>query len=51
MAEVFYYDYVTIQPWTYFLTASRFGLTYVGLKGDESVSPYLQLLLSPNACT
>lgn len=39
MAEVFYYDYVTIQPWTYFLTASRFGLTYVGLKGDESVSP------------
>ncbi len=39
MAEVFYYDYVTIKPWTYFLTASRFGLTYVGLKGDKSVSP------------
>ena len=27
MAEVFYYDYVTIKPWTYFLTASEFGLT------------------------
>lgn len=39
MTEVFYYDYVTIEPWTYFLTASEFGLTYVGLKGDESVSP------------
>ncbi|AEG41368.1 methylated-DNA--[protein]-cysteine S-methyltransferase [Lactobacillus kefiranofaciens] len=39
MAEVFYYDYVTIKPWTYFLTASEFGLTYVGLKGDETVSP------------
>lgn len=35
MAEFFYYAYVTIQPWTYFLTVSRFGLTYVGL----SVSP------------
>lgn len=39
MAEVFYYDYVTIAPWTYFLTASNYGLTYVGLKGDETVSP------------
>ena len=39
MTEVFYYDYVTIEPWTYFLTASEFGLTYVGLKGDETVSP------------
>lgn len=37
MAE-FFYAYVTIQPWTYFLTVSRFGLTYVGLKGDESAS-------------
>lgn len=39
MAKVFYYDYVTIEPRTYFLTASEFGLTYVGLKGDETVSP------------
>ena len=39
MTEVFYYDYVTIAPWTYFLTTSEFGLTYVGLKGDETVSP------------
>lgn len=39
MTEFFYYDYVTIEPWTYFLTASEFGLTYVGLKGDETVSP------------
>lgn len=36
MAEFFYYDYVTIEPKTYFLTASEFGLTYVG---DETVSP------------
>lgn len=39
MTEFFYYDYVTIEPWTYFLTASEFGWTYVGLKGDETVSP------------
>ena len=39
MTEFFYYDYVTIEPWTYFLTASEAGLTYVGLKGDETVSP------------
>ena len=32
MAEFFYYEYVTIEPKTYFLTASEFGLTYVGLK-------------------
>lgn len=39
MTEVFYYDYVTIKQSTYFLTASKLGITYVGLKGDESVSP------------
>lgn len=39
MTEFFYYDYVSIEPWTYFLTASESGLTYVGLKGDETVSP------------
>ncbi|CAM2904758.1 6-O-methylguanine DNA methyltransferase, DNA binding domain protein [Lactobacillus acidophilus ATCC 4796] len=39
MTDFFYYDYVTIDSWTYFLTASEFGLTYVGLKGDETVSP------------
>lgn len=39
MTEVFYYDNTTIGPWTYFLTASKFGLTYVGLKGDETISP------------
>lgn len=32
MAKFFYYDYVTIEPRTYFLTASEYGLTYVGLK-------------------
>jgi len=37
MAKIFYYDYVTIEPRTYFLTASEFGLTYVGL----NVSPIL----------
>lgn len=39
MAKFFYYDYVTIEPRTYFLTASEFGLTYVGLN----------LLSSPDA--
>jgi methylated-DNA-[protein]-cysteine S-methyltransferase len=43
MANVFYYDYVTIEPRTYFLTASEFGLTYVGLIS------YLQFLSSPDA--
>lgn len=28
MAKFFYYDYVTIEPRTYFLTASEYGLTY-----------------------
>ena len=46
MVEVFYYDYVTIKPWTYFLTASRFGLTYVGLKGDKAFLPFLAFILT-----
>lgn len=36
MAGVFYYDYVTIKPWTYFLAITNKGLAYVGLKGDET---------------
>lgn len=39
MAEIFYYDYVTIEPWTYVLAASDDGLTYVGLKDVENGSP------------
>lgn len=35
MAEIFYYDHVTIQPWTYLLTATDLGLSYVGLKDDQ----------------
>ena len=36
MADIFYYDYVTIAPWTYFLAATTAGLSYVGLEGDEA---------------
>lgn len=36
MADVFYYDYVTIKPWTYFLAITDKGLSYVGLKEDEA---------------
>lgn len=36
MNDIFYYDYVTIKPWTYFLAITDLGLAYVGLKGDES---------------
>lgn len=35
MAEIFYYDHVTIQPWTYLLTATDLGLSYVCLKDDQ----------------
>ncbi len=36
MTDIFYFDYVTIGPWTYFLAATNSGLAYVGLKGDET---------------
>lgn len=36
MADIFYYDYVTIAPWTYFLATTTAGLSYVGLEGDEA---------------
>lgn len=36
MNNIFYFDYVTIKPWTYFLAITDLGLAYVGLKGDES---------------
>lgn len=36
LAGVFYYDYVTIEPWTYLLAVTNKGLAYVGLKGDET---------------
>ena len=39
MTQVFYYDYVSIKPRTYFLTATEYGLTYVGLKDDDQTSP------------
>lgn len=36
LAGVFYYDYVTIEPWTYLLAVTNKGLAYVDLKGDET---------------
>lgn len=36
MAEIFYYDDVKIDPWTYTLTMTEDGLAYVGLKDSEA---------------
>lgn len=36
MADVFYYDNVTVEPYTYFLAMTSQGLSYVGLKDDDA---------------
>jgi O-6-methylguanine DNA methyltransferase len=36
VAEIFYYDAVTIKPWTYLLAATDLGLYYLGLQNDPS---------------
>lgn len=38
MDNVFYYDFVTIGPLTYFLAATNAGLSYLGLKENAQAS-------------
>ncbi len=52
MGNIFYFDYSTIGPWTYFLVATDTGLAYVGIKGDEKATlfsyyPHKMMLRDP----
>lgn len=40
MANIFYYDYATIGPRTYFLATTINGLAYVGMKDDQATPIY-----------
>lgn len=51
MQEVFYYDYVTIGPFTYFLAATNKGLSFLGLQENARAaifSLYPQKILVHN---